>query len=138
MGPVLSSDRCSLRLSKNFHLNSNDHGSLFRTNIFFLFKKSDCLEGPKLCAGFFKNLESRPILANLLPDKPMIISFQSGREKLGLSICFLSPEERILTVGNGRTIVQACRQSLALLKYMSMSTSPSLNSLFWCDFLMLS
>ena len=138
MGPVLSSDRCSLRLSKNFHLNSNDHGSLSRTNIFFSFKKSDCLEGPKLCAGFFKNLESRPILANLLPDKPMIISFQSGREKLGLSICFVSLTERILTVGNGRTIIQACRQSLALLKYMSMSTSPSLNSLFWCDFLVLS
>ena len=80
------------------------------------------------------------VFANLLPDKPMIISFQSGREKLGLSICFLSPMERILTVGNGRTIVQACRQSLALLKYLSMSlsTSPSLNSLFWCDFLMLS
>ena len=138
MGPVLSSDRCSLRLSKNFHLNSNDHGSLSRTNIFFSFKKSDCLEGPKLCAGFFKNLESRPILANLLPDKPMIILFQSGREKLGLSICFVSLTERILTVGNGRTIIQACRQSLALLKYMSMSTSPSLNSLFWCDFLVLS
>ena len=65
MGPVLSSDRCILRLSKNFHLNSNDHGSLSRTNIFFSFKKSDCLEGPKLCAGFFKNLESRPILWSL-------------------------------------------------------------------------